>query len=66
MQKWEYLEVKRVSETSMAYWIVRSGPPVKPSEYLDNVRMLNTFGNEGWELVCVFGLCFYFKRPFSD
>lgn len=66
MQKWEYLHVfVRHSEGVYKLYINSEAHPVSANDQSNPSRLLNRFGQEGWELVQGEEGTWIFKRPKS-
>ena len=67
MQKWEYLEMHLSYSTQGGHTLSINSKehPATAEEIEDFSRLLNRFGEQGWELVAVNGINYYFKRPKS-
>ena len=67
MQKWEYLEfhTSYSAEGKFALYINSEEHPVTSEDDVYLSRLLNRFGEQGWELVLWSGGQWIFKRPKS-
>lgn len=70
MQKWEYLDVHLVYSPDKEFegkqWDLSVNNEISPltvDEANDTGRLLNRFGDQGWELVQQNGGVFLLKRP---
>ena len=67
MQKWEYLIIDHAYVSVTEYTLqINHGQPTVTPEGADVARLLNRFGEQGWELVQSEGASRYtFKSPKS-